>query len=326
MTVPLLGRSMSEHLPEETLREPFDRIVNEILSVWRGPDIIPKILTTCLLAEGHILLIGHFGVGKTTLAKTFAQVIGGSFNRIQGTPDLLPSDILGTYVWDQSKGAFVLKKGPIFANVVMVDEINRLSPRTQAALLEAMQERQVTIEGVTLPLPRPFIVIATQVHLETEEFGVAPLPKVQRDRFLASIPIVIPDRSTELEILRNIDRIERAQPRQVVTLEEISRLILATQRVYVHDDVYNYILDIVSELRSQPEIEPVSVRAGIALVKLSRAWALMHGRDYVVPDDVKQIALYALYHRLIPRRGYELGPSEVMDILHKVLERTPAPR
>ncbi len=311
---------------EETLREPFSSLVNEILSVWRGPEIVPKMLAACLLAEGHVLLIGHFGVGKTTLAKTFAQVVGGSFSRIQGTPDLLPSDILGMYVWDQSRGTFVLKKGPIFANVVMIDEINRLSPRTQSALLEAMQERQVTIEGVTLPLPRPFIAIATQVHLETEEFGVAPLPKVQRDRFLASIPITIPDRRTELSILRDVDRIEKAQPRQIVTLEELNRLVTLTQRVFVHDDIYEYILDIMQELRSRPEIEPMSIRASIALVKLSRAWALMHGRDYVVPDDVKQVALYALYHRVVPRRGYELGPEEVLDMLRRVLERVQAPR
>jgi len=317
---------VSEQLFEETLREPFNRIVGEILSIWRGPDIIPRILIACLLAEGHVLLVGHFGVGKTTLAKTFAQVIGGSFSRIQGTPDLLPSDILGTYVWDQSKGTFVLKRGPIFANVVMVDEINRLSPRTQAALLEAMQERQVTIEGTTLPLPRPFIVIATQVHLEIEEFGVAPLPKVQRDRFLASIPITIPERKIELSILKDINHIERAQPRQVITLEEMNRLITATQRVFLHDDIYNYILDIVYEVRSLPEIEPVSVRASIALVKLSRAWAFMHGRDYVVPDDVKQVSLYALYHRIIPKRGYELSPTEVIDLIRKVLDRVPAPR
>ncbi len=322
----MLGIMFEEAVVFEEPIEPFSTIIREICRICIGYEHITKLVLACMLAEGHVLLLGPWGIGKTTFAKNFAKAIGGTFRRIQGTPDLLPSDILGCYVYDQQRREFVLKKGPIFTNILMIDEINRLSPRTQSALLEAMQERQVSIEGTTIPLPRPFLVIATQLYQSIEEVGVMPLPKIQRDRFLISIPATFPPRDIELKVLKEIYEIERGNIRQVATCDEIVYHIQNVVKVHVHEDVYNYILDIVNEFRNIREIEPLSVRASIAILKMAKAWAYIHGRDYVVPDDVKAVTPYALYHRILPKRGYELSEEETADLIKKVLNRVPAPR
>ncbi len=322
----MLGAVFEEAVVFEEPVEPFSTIISEVCKICIGYEHVAKLVLACLLAEGHVLLLGPWGVGKTTFAKNFAKAIGGTFRRIQGTPDLLPSDILGCYVYDQQKREFVLKKGPIFTNILMMDEINRLSPRTQSALLEAMQERQVSIEGVTIPLPRPFLIIATQVYQSVEEVGVMPLPKIQRDRFMISIPATFPSRDIELRVLKSVDNIEKGDVRQVITCDELVYHIHNVTRVHVHEDVYNYILDIVHELRSIREIEPISVRASISILKMARAWAYIHGRDYVIPDDVKAVSPYALYHRVIPRRGYELSEEETIDLIRRILNKVPVPR
>ncbi|MCC6047062.1 MAG: MoxR family ATPase [Desulfurococcaceae archaeon] len=286
-----------------------------------------KAIVACLLARGHALIEGVPGIAKTYTAKSIARLLSLDFRRVQMTPDLLPSDIVGYYVFDQRTGEFRLRKGPIFTNILLVDEINRASPRTQSALLEAMQERQVTIEGQTLRLDEPFMVLATQNPIEME--GVFPLPEAQVDRFLAKIVTGYISHRGFVELLRRVHEIEQAienlrpvVPREVV-LEEIKR----AAGVRVEDAVLDYIASIVEETRVHPAVRlGGSPRAGIAMLKLAKAWAYLDGRNYVIPDDVKAVAKLALIHRIILKPEYEVQGVTSERVIESVLSKVPVPR
>ncbi len=280
-----------------------------------------------VLANSHILFEDYPGLAKTLLAKSFAMSMGCGFSRIQFTPDLLPADITGTYVYNVRSGEFELRKGPIFTNILLADEINRAPPKTQAALLEAMQERQATLDGKTHLLENPFIVIATQNPIEYE--GVYPLPEAQLDRFLVKLQLGYPARTEEVEILHR--RMQRRQ--EDVTLDPVAdaRTILDLQKtvegIHVEDDVLGYIADIVQATRSQRQIEVgASPRGSLAIFKLSRARAVFHGRDYVIPDDVKEVVASALVHRLIMKTESWVKGTSPAQVLEEILRTIPVPR
>jgi len=286
-----------------------------------------RAIVACLLARGHALIEGVPGVAKTYTAKSVAKLLNLDFRRVQMTPDLLPSDIVGYYVFDQKTGEFKLRKGPIFTNILLVDEINRASPRTQSALLEAMQERQVTIEGQTLKLEEPFMVLATQNPIEME--GVFPLPEAQVDRFLAKIVTGYVSHKGFVELLKRVHEIEQAienlkplVPKEVV-LEEIRR----AAEVRVDDAVLDYIASIVEETRVHPAVRlGGSPRAGIAMLKLAKAWAYLDERNYVIPDDVKAVAKLALAHRIILKPEYEIQGVTSERVIESVLSKVPVPK
>jgi MoxR-like ATPase len=259
-----------------------------------------QMMAAFLSTGGHILLEDYPGLAKTLIANSFAAALGLGFHRIQFTPDLLPGDITGGYVFDSKQNLFQLRKGPLFANILLADEINRASPKTQSALLEAMQEHQVTLEGECLALPNPFIVIATQNPIEYE--GTFPLPEAQLDRFMVKLSVGYPDPAEEDEILRR--RTERNQDEvtleAVITPEVFLGMRAAVEQVYVDPDVRRYIIDLVMETRHHPQVVVgASPRGSLTLLKLARAWAAMHGRAFVLPDDIKAFATPALAHRLL---------------------------
>ncbi|MDI3269333.1 MAG: MoxR family ATPase [Bacillota bacterium] len=283
-----------------------------------------------LLAEGHILLEDVPGVGKTRLAQTVAQsMAGATFRRIQFTPDLLPSDVIGVNMFHPGEGQFTFRPGPIFAHVVLADEINRATPRTQAALLEAMQERQVSSDGVTRPLPTPFFVLATQNPVEQE--GTFPLPEAQLDRFLLRLTPGYPTDEAEREMLARVARREGAEDvlpslRPVVAAEELPRLAQAAREVEVHPDVQGYVVDLVRASRTQRDIRlGASPRAAIALLRAAQALAALRGRPYVVPEDVSDLAVPVLAHRLILSPEAELEGKTGAGIVRDLLQKVPAP-
>jgi MoxR-like ATPase len=303
------------------------KVVEKASSILVERDNEIKLILASLLARGHILLEGVPGVAKTYTAKTVASLLSLSFKRIQMTPDLLPSDVTGGFVYDQKTGEFKLRKGPIFTNILLVDEINRASPRTQSALLEAMQERQVTIEGVTMPLEEPFMVIATQNPIEFE--GVFPLPEAQLDRFIARVPVGYPSTKGFIEILRRADEIEEAIANltPMVSREDVLNAIKEASRVRVEDSLYEYIARIVEESRRHPAVKlGGSPRAGIAIVRLAKAWAYIEGRGYVIPDDVKAVAIPALAHRIILNPEYEVEGVKPEAVIKEILGKVPVPR
>ncbi|AMM53675.1 AAA family ATPase [Pyrococcus kukulkanii] len=306
-------------------------IFEEIGKAFIGhEDVVRKVLASALV-NGNVLFEDNPGLGKTLLAKAFAKVLGLNYRRIQFTPDLLPSDIIGTKVWRPEKGIFEVMKGPIFTNVLLADEINRAPPKTQSALLEAMEERQVTIEGETFKLDEPFFVIATQNPLEFE--GTYPLPEAQLDRFLLRLSIGYPkSEEEEVEILRARLRWQKDDPTvdlsPVVGREEFLRMQRKVEsEIKIHDDILRYIARIVRTIREDERVEAgPSPRGGLALMKLAKANAFIEGRDYVIPDDVKMFAIEALSHRIILRPEYSLERGVEVEIVKEALEAVPVPK
>src|SRR2546425_12789052 len=289
-----------ESLRVKEASETCQRIVDQVKKVIVGKERVLEQVMLAMLANSHILFEDYPGLAKTLLARSFAMSMGCGFSRIQFTPDLLPADITGTYIYNLKTGEFDLRRGPVFTNILLGDEINRAPPKTQAALLEAMQERQATLDGKTHPISAPFIVIATQNPIEYE--GVYPLPEAQLDRFLVRLQLGYPSREEEVEILRR--RMQRAQEDvrldPAANAETILELQRTVESIHVDDDVLGYITDIVQATRNQRQIEiGASPRGSLAIFKLSRARSVFHGRDFVIPDDVKEVAAPALAHRLI---------------------------
>jgi MoxR-like ATPase len=303
----------------------IEKIISEIQKFIIGKKDVIEMLLVALISEGHILLEGPPGVAKTLMAKTFAQTIGAKFTRIQMTPDTLPADILGTMVYNVKTSEFYVKKGPIFSNIILVDELNRAPAKTQAAFLEVMQEKQVTIEGITYPVEKPFLVLATQIPYGSA--GTYPLTEVQIDRFAYKIKISHATPEEEIQILEKIDDIETEPVKQVVTKEEILKLIEEAKKVYVSEAVRKYIVDLVTSLRNNHNIleEGPSARASIWMMKASRAYALINGRNYVIPDDVKTVAPHVLRHRIQLRKEVieEINEEKVIQ---ETLLITPVPK
>jgi len=282
-------------------------------------------MVLALVSEGHVLVEDVPGVGKTQLAKSLARSMDGIFHRIQFTPDLLPSDVTGVSVWDRHRSEFEFKPGPIFANIVVGDEINRASPKTQSALLEAMEERQVTSDGVTRPLPLPFMVIATQNPLEHE--GTYPLPEAQLDRFMMRVVIGYPSRDKELEMLDTHGiRSTFLDLEPVTSVSEVQQMIDIARKISVSAPVKNYIIDLAEGTRRHPDILlGASPRAALFLQRLARARAASMGRGYVMPDDIKALALPVLEHRVVLRPEAVMRGKEVSEAIVEVLENLRVP-
>lgn len=278
-----------------------------------------------LLCAGHILIEDVPGVGKTTLAKALAKAIGGEFRRVQFTPDLLPTDITGSSIFDQKTGEFDFRPGPLFANVVLVDEVNRATPKTQSALLEAMEERQVTSDGVTRELPQPFFVLATQNNIEMT--GTYPLPEAQLDRFFARVTIGYPSREAEAQILVTQQISGAIQDvNQATSKEDLIEAQRTVREIFVHDNVREYIVDIVRSTRESSQLViGSSPRGSLYLMLAAQAKAAMAERDFVLPDDVKDVAALVLSHRIILRGEVRARGSEGKDVVEQILTTVPAP-
>lgn len=302
------------------------RIVDEVARAVVGKRPLLQTVMTAILADGHVLLEDYPGLGKTLLARSFAAALGLRFKRIQFTPDLLPGDITGGYVFNRARGEFELRSGPIFAQLVLADEINRASPKTQSALLEAMQEQQVTLEGETQRLPEPFIVLATQNPVEYE--GTFPLPEAQLDRFLVKTAIGYPSAEDEQEILRRrrARRQEEVAINPITTAEELLAMRRAVEEVHVEPDVERYMVELARATRGDNRVAVgASPRGALALLKLARAWAAQDGRAYVLPDDVKRFAQVALQHRLILDPDLWMKRNAAAAVIDSVVAATPAP-
>jgi MoxR-like ATPase len=303
-----------------------NRIISEIEKAVIGKRELLERIMAAILAGGHILLEDYPGLAKTLIANSFATVSGLDFKRIQFTPDLLPSEITGSYIFDQEHGSFELRQGPIFANIILADEINRASPKTQSALLEAMQEYQVTLEGKTMPVPQPFIVIATQNPIEYE--GTFPLPEAQLDRFLVKLSVGYPSLEEEQQILSR--RRERRQDEfdleQVTTTNELIAMRNVLEDVHVDADIEKYIAEIVHNTRrDQRTAVGASPRGSLALLKLARARAALAGRSYVLPDDVKDFIQPGLAHRLILKPDLWMNKTAAYEVLDKIANMVPVP-
>lgn len=307
------------------IQERLAQVREEVEQVVVGLDDVVDTLLVAILSQGHVLLEGLPGLGKTTLAKTFAHAMGGEFKRIQMTPDLLPADVLGVNVYNQRNDTWTLRKGPVFANVVLADELNRASPKVQSAFLEAMQERQVTIDGKMLPIKLPFMVIATQTPYG--EAGTYPLTSVQTDRFAYKVSLDYPSVEDEVEIISRIDEIEQANLDPVLQPQEVIELMEQAKSLYVHIRVRRYIVDLVSKLRGNRQVKAgPSPRATICLLKGARVRAMMEGREYVIPDDVKALALNALHHRVELSPQAEVDEISVESLVAEALEATEVPK
>lgn len=302
-----------------TGRELREQVVNNIGKVIIGKEHVVTLLLTALLADGHVLLEDVPGTGKTKTAKALAQSLHAAFRRIQFTPDLLPGDITGITIYDQKQGEFVLRKGPAFTNILLADEINRATPRTQAGLLECMEERQITIDGVTYPAGEPFFVIATQNPVESS--GTFPLPEAQMDRFVMQLSMGLPTREEELQIMETYMKDEPlAMLEPVCTQEELALAKKEAAQVFVHPCVREYMVDLVEATRTgENVILGVSPRGTLAFLRCAKAYAYLQGRNYVVPDDVKTLAVPVLSHRMV--MGYGKARESrtfVEQLLHTV--------
>jgi MoxR-like ATPase len=304
----------------------LSRLQENIASVLLGKPELIRLSLIALLAEGHLLLEDVPGVGKTLLAKALARSLDCTFHRIQFTPDLLPSDVLGTSIFHQPSGEFVFQPGPVFAQIVLADEINRATPRTQSALLEAMSEQQVSIDGKTRPLGPPFLVLATQNPFEFE--GTYPLPESQLDRFLMRLAVGYPDRTAERNILvqhRAGEPVDHLQP--VIGTADVLALQARVRLVRVDAALADYVLDLIEATRRHPEVTlGASTRAGLSLYRATQAAALIDGRDYVIPDDVKKLAPAVLAHRILTR-GFRQSSRDdtAAAVLREIVEATPVP-
>lgn len=301
------------------------RVKENIARVIVGKEDVIDLVLVALIAEGHILIEDVPGIGKTTLAKAIARSLNCSFRRIQFTPDLVPSDITGINVYNQRDAVFEFRPGPIIAQIVLADEINRATPRTQAALLEAMEERQITVDGQTMPLPHPFLVLATQNPIELE--GTFPLPEAQLDRFLLRLSMGYP---TEAEEEAMLERFEGENPLDhltpVVGVDELRHMARAAERVHVEPVVRRYLVQIVRATREHPSLDlGASPRASLALFRAARALALIRGRPYLLPDDIKRLAPYVLPHRLILSSQTRLRGRDAAGVVDEVLHAVPAP-
>jgi len=301
------------------------RIIANLRKVIHAPDETLEFAVLCLLSEGHLIIEDFPGVGKTTLAKSLARSVDCSFSRLQFTPDLLPSDITGVNIFNQRSNEFEFRPGPVFANILLVDEINRASPKTQAALLECMQELQVTIDGVSYQLPPPFMVMATQNPIEYE--GTYPLPEAELDRFTMRIAIGYPPHAEEARMLSEnaaetpLDTLE-----SVATSEEVLGAIDETRSVFVEESLNRYVVAVLRHTRSDNRLFlGASPRAGLALLRVAKARALVAARDFVEPDDVKAVAPTVLAHRLILSPEARSGGMDAEDVVRDVIERTPVP-
>ncbi len=314
----------------DQIRDRVRAIVDEVLTYYSGKEDSVRKIVAAVLAGGHVLLEDKPGVGKTFLAKLLAKVLGLSFSRIQFTPDLLPSDIIGTKVWRPAEGRFEVMRGPIFANFVLADEINRAPPKTQAALLEAMEELQVTIEGETYRLPQPFVVMATQNPIEYE--GTYPLPEAQMDRFLIKMSLGYPSEDEERELLNRRIRWMTDDPtgmaRTVTNAEELLGIRAFIEgRVRVDPDIIGYILSFRGIREDDRVAAGPSPRGLLSLLRMARAMAVIDGRDYVIPDDVKSLAPEVLGHRIVLKPEYSIeGEVTGRDVVAEHLERIPVPK
>ena len=313
-----------EELDVSPIREIAQEVLSEVSRVIVGYGETLQQLFIALLVNGHVLLEGVPGLGKTVMAKTFTKTLGISFRRVQFTPDLLPADITGTKIFDQNEGQFVLQKGPIFANVVLADEINRSAPKTQAALLEAMAERQVTIEGQTLALEKPFIVIATENPVEME--GTYPLPEAQVDRFLFKLWLDYPEQDEEVEIMRRQISGEAPSVEVITNSEEILAAQKVMNMVYIDERILKYVRDIIIKTRNHPQIAlGCGPRASLTLMKCAKARAAILGRTYVTPDDVRALIVPALNHRILLKAESELEGLDTKSVLKSIIEEIPVP-
>ena len=302
------------------------QVIAEVERAVVGKRDLLEMMMSSVLAGGHILLEDFPGLGKTLVARSFAKVLGLEFKRIQFTPDLLPGDITGGYIFNRTQNTFELRKGPVFANIILADEINRASPKTQSALLEAMQEGQVTIEGETLPLPNPFLVLATQNPIEYE--GTFPLPEAQLDRFMLKLTVGYPSIEEEKLILKR--RRERRQDevvlREIGTAEQVLEMREAVETVHVNADLENYIATLVHATRTDRRVAVgASPRGSLAFLKIARANAAVNDRDFITPDDIKRYAVPVLGHRVILQPEYWMARQVVDDVIRDTLEKTPVP-
>jgi MoxR-like ATPase len=305
----------------ERLQGLRDRVVAEVARVVVGMEDVTRQFLVALAAGGHVLLEGVPGVAKTTLSKTFARVIGTEYHRLQFTPDLLPSDVTGTYVFDRKQDDFVLRRGPLFCQILLADEVNRAPAKTQSALLEAMQENQVTIEGTTLPLPQPFMVLATQNPIEQE--GVYRLPEAQLDRFLLRVEMGYPGHPGEVDMLR-LHSSPTQLVEQVFSAEQILDIQNKLSGVYGEDGLLEYIVDFSEASRRHPDLAlGASPRASLCLLRCARARALLDGRHYFTHEDVQAVAAGVLGHRLIVRPEAEIEGKRAVDVVRDLLDTVP---
>jgi MoxR-like ATPases len=303
----------------------FAKLVDQVEQVIQGKREAIQLALVCLFAQGHLLIEDVPGVGKTSMAKAIARSVGGTWQRIQFTPDLLPSDVTGVSIWNRASNEFEFRPGAVFATVLLADEINRASPKTQSALLEAMEEGQVTVDGHTYPLGPPFMVIATQNPIELE--GTYPLPEAQLDRFLMRIAMGYPDRDAEIDILEaDRDHASVADLGAVITSDELMTLSRGIARVHVASALREYIVSLVEATRRHPGLAlGASPRGALGLQRAARAWAAAAGRDFVLPDDVKRLAGPVLSHRLVPTADAELRGVDGDDVIAELLASVPVP-
>jgi MoxR-like ATPase len=316
----------AEPLEATRTAELTERVIENLQRVIHAPDETLQFSVLCLLAEGHLIIEDFPGVGKTSLAKALARSIDCAFSRLQFTPDLLPSDVTGVNVFNQRSNEFEFRPGPVFANILLVDEINRASPKTQAALLECMQERQVTVDGTSYQLPPPFMVMATQNPIEYE--GTYPLPEAELDRFTMRIAIGYPPLADEAKMLseQTMDTmlLDRLEP--VASAEELMNAIDDARRVFVEESLNRYVVALLRQTRSDSRLYlGASPRAGIALLRVAKARALVSGREFIQPEDVKAVAPTVLAHRLILAPEARSSGLDAEDLVRSVLERTPVP-